>query len=925
MAKTIAAYGGGFKPPTEGHFKIVKNALQEFPEIDEFIIYVGSKERDGIDQAEAILIWEIYENYLPNKVQIKAAQSPIGDILRLAKDNPQDEIYFVIGYRDGRDDDMKDVAARTSNLEDKYPNIEVKVMPTFDPNMSGTNARKAISDEEEFIKFLPAEVQEKTQIWNIVRPAVEESITENATYSQNIDYMQMISDLTNYMIEKGRNIEPLPELVIKNGETENAKNFFGRTAYYDPNTQTIVLYTEGRHPKDIVRSYAHEMVHHTQYLEDRLPNVQTTDTTASKELDAIEREAYLEGNMIFRNWTDSIDGDVSSSITEGKYDSLVTKLAGFTLNAWKGDFEDGQNSGKFELMVGPGEDFDYPHLKFKYIAKAIFWDAYRSRGIARPMKDLPEVELDYWIDVEELPEKWSEISMDLRNVIRHEIEHLMQSGLNVKKGKEMEPDRAERDEINKISKKPWWKIWRKALGSPDYYKLEKEIDANLQGLYLQAKKSRQPLEDIIDDYLKNELKLSVRDQKDIKALWKERAPRLNIPLEENLNEFSMSPDVKKIVDKVYGTAKEAGKKLLDVLKRETKQTIYAIKEISEWVIKQEKPSPAEQKKIVEQLKDFGYLGVLYVSNYKLIFSVLYYIIDQSDIVDQFLELNEGRKPKKDPKKGTGKKPEGSKRRLYTDEDPKDTIGIKFSTRQDIVDTLNKNSFKAKSHARQSQIINLIHQRVRAAYGRAKDPAVKKRLKTGLDYITKKKEASKAKTQRLKKEEKDYFGLNKLIREIVEEPKYKIFSDMDGVLTDFEGRFEKYSDGLPPRDYEKKFGKDKFWELVDGEGVAFWVGMPWMSDGERYWDYIKDYDTQLLSSPSRSNTSRLGKRLWVRNNMPGVKLTLAQAYLKKNYAAPNHILIDDRKSNIDEWRAEGGIGILHTSAADTIQQLKKLGI
>ena len=318
MGKVIAAYGGGFKPPTGGHFEIVKNALAEFPEIDEFIIYVGSKERDGIDQAEAILVWEIYENYLANKVVIKPAKSPIGDILRLAKDNPQDEIYFVIGYREGRDDDMKDVTSRTSNLEEKYPNIEVKVMPTFDANMSGTNARKAIGDEEKFIKFLPDEVQEKSQIWNIVRPAVEESITENATYSQNIDYMQMISDLTNYMIEKGRNIEPLPELVIKNGETENAKNFFGRTAYYDPNTQTIVLYTEGRHPKDIVRSYAHEMVHHTQYLEDRLPNVQTTDTTASKELDAIEREAYLDGNMIFRNWTDSIDGDVYSSLTEKK-------------------------------------------------------------------------------------------------------------------------------------------------------------------------------------------------------------------------------------------------------------------------------------------------------------------------------------------------------------------------------------------------------------------------------------------------------------------------------------------------------------------------------------------------------------------------------------------------------------------------------
>ena len=115
-----------------------------------------------------------------------------------------------------------------------------------------------------------------------------------------------------------------------------------------------------------------------------------------------------------------------------------------------------------------------------------------------------------------------------------------------------------------------------------------------------------------------------------------------------------------------------------------------------------------------------------------------------------MKLSEGRKKKKDPKKGTGKKPKGSSRRLYTDEDPKDTVGVKFSSRQDIVDTFNKKSFKAKSHARQSQIINLVHQRVRAAYNRAKDPAVKKRLKTALAYAEKRKEASKKKTQRLKK-------------------------------------------------------------------------------------------------------------------------------------------------------------------------------
>ena len=104
----------------------------------------------------------------------------------------------------------------------------------------------------------------------------------------------------------------------------------------------------------------------------------------------------------------------------------------------------------------------------------------------------------------------------------------------------------------------------------------------------------------------------------------------------------------------------------------------------------------------------------------------------------------------DPKVGTGKKPKGSSRRLYTDENPKDTVRVKFRTAADIRKTLAKKSFKSKSHARQSQIINLIHQRVRAAYRNAKDPKVKARLKRAYDYACERKEASKRKTKRLNK-------------------------------------------------------------------------------------------------------------------------------------------------------------------------------
>ena len=159
MSKIIAAYGGGFKPPTKGHFEVVEKALNDSPEIDEFIIYVGGGERDGINQAQSILIWEIYQTYLPMKVKVEPSKAPIGDIIRLGKNNLQDEVYFVIGAREGFEDDMKDIESRTKNIEEKYPNMKIKVITTPDKGISGTNARKASQvSYDDFIKYIPSEL-----------------------------------------------------------------------------------------------------------------------------------------------------------------------------------------------------------------------------------------------------------------------------------------------------------------------------------------------------------------------------------------------------------------------------------------------------------------------------------------------------------------------------------------------------------------------------------------------------------------------------------------------------------------------------------------------------------------------------------------------------------------------------------------------
>jgi hypothetical protein len=151
--------------------------------------------------------------------------------------------------------------------------------------------------------------------------------------------------------------------------------------------------------------------------------------------------------------------------------------------------------------------------------------------------------------------------------------------------------------------------------------------------------------------------------------------------------------------------------------------------------------------------------------------------------------------------------------------------------------------------------------------------------------------------------------------------YKIYCDMDGVLVDFDKGYKDLTGTEASFDTDPK----QFWEPISKAGAAFWIKLKWMSDGKQLWDYIKQYNPDLLSAPSREESSKMGKRIWVKRELPGAKLILRSADRKQEFATPNSILIDDRADNIQRWKDAGGIGIVHTSAADTIQQLKDLGL
>lgn len=120
---------------------------------------------------------------------------------------------------------------------------------------------------------------------------------------EEFNYIPYIADYLKFLKEdKGLKIEPLPEIVLDKNKQE--LDVQAKTGDYDPVDKVIRVYTKDRHPKDVLRSFSHEMVHHVQCLEGKDLKVNTTTLGENKNLDQIEAEAYVKGNMYFREWTE---------------------------------------------------------------------------------------------------------------------------------------------------------------------------------------------------------------------------------------------------------------------------------------------------------------------------------------------------------------------------------------------------------------------------------------------------------------------------------------------------------------------------------------------------------------------------------------------------------------------------------------------
>jgi hypothetical protein len=139
------------------------------------------------------------------------------------------------------------------------------------------------------------------------------------------EFEALIHDLCEFASER-LGTQKIPVINFISDDTNHPH--LGKTGYYDPNNMEITIYVDDRHPKDMMRSIAHELVHHMQNEKGMFDQShQMTDGYAQKDphLRKMEAEAYLKGNMCFRDWEDQFKSQNKDIFNERRIYKMSTK------------------------------------------------------------------------------------------------------------------------------------------------------------------------------------------------------------------------------------------------------------------------------------------------------------------------------------------------------------------------------------------------------------------------------------------------------------------------------------------------------------------------------------------------------------------------------------------------------------------------
>ncbi len=150
-------------------------------------------------------------------------------------------------------------------------------------------------------------------------------------------------------------------------------------------------------------------------------------------------------------------------------------------------------------------------------------------------------------------------------------------------------------------------------------------------------------------------------------------------------------------------------------------------------------------------------------------------------------------------------------------------------------------------------------------------------------------------------------------------------DLDGVLADFDTSANKIF-GMTSRQYEDLHGNDKFWETLVAT-KNFYYDLELMPDAMELYNAVAHLNPVILTGCKPQFTTCIQhKKDWVKKHFgPNQKVIVCESKHKSNYMKAGDIMIDDWPHFSPLWVAKGGIWIHHTSAQNSIAELKKLGL
>jgi len=218
-----------------------------------------------------------------------------------------------------------------------------------------------------------------------------------------------------------------PPTIFFDSDAENAQQVLGKTGYYDPDASEIVIFVDNRHPKDVLRSLSHELVHHAQNCRGDLNPEVAGETELgyaqnNTHMRGMESEAYEKGNLCMRDWEDSVKLQLQETNylhTKGEnhkmatYDKLKEQI---TKNVVQQLLEKVKNPGKYAGSakqeagvdddgdgVPDGADQDPNDGSVQERKKRD--DPRNDRGIPQRLKEDEEEALDTLEEEEEIEER----------------------------------------------------------------------------------------------------------------------------------------------------------------------------------------------------------------------------------------------------------------------------------------------------------------------------------------------------------------------------------------------------------------------------------------------------------------------------------------------------------------------------------------